>query len=467
MENANQAQNAHIHVLVLPYPSQGRINPMLQFSKRLAHKGIKPTLSPTFCFSKMMDTTAISTHYGPTINVRPISDGFDDGGFIQAGSISAYLDGLKTFGPKTLAQLIEKLAEEGDPVKAIIYDGLFPWALDVARKFGLSGVLFFPESCSVSSVYYHVHCGLIKVPLMGLSPTTVSIPGVPELQPSEAPSFVANGSHPEWLAWLLRQFSDVDKVDWVLCSVFYDMEKEVVDWMTKMGWKIRTIGPTIPSYYIDKKIQDDKDYSFQRFKPITTLCKNWLDSNPKNSVVYMSFGSLAKLSEQQFKELACGIRNTHQSFLWVVRELEQAKLPKEFIDETSGQGLVVGWTSQLEVLSHEAIGCFVTHCGFNSILEALSIGVPVVGVPQCFDQGTNAKFVEDVWRVGVRAKVDEKGVVKREVLEECIREVMEGEKKEEFRKNADKWNRLAKEAMSEGGTSYKNIDEFVAFLGKC
>ncbi|XP_021762762.1 UDP-glycosyltransferase 74G1-like [Chenopodium quinoa] len=466
MKNANQAQKAHIHVLVLPYPSQGRINPMLQFSKRLAHKGIKPTLSPTLCFSKMMDTTAITTHYGSPINVRPISDGYDDGGFIQAGSITAYLDSFKTIGPKTLAQLIEKLAEEGDPVKAIIYDGLLPWALDVAKQFGLGKVLFFPESCSVSSVYYHVHCGLIKVPLMGPSPTTVLIPGVPELQPSEAPSFVANGSHPEWLAWVLRQFSDLDRVDWVLCSIFYDMEKEVVDWMAKMC-NIRTIGPTIPSYYLDKRVEDDKDYSFQRFKPITTLCKNWLDSKPKNSVVYMSFGSLAKLSEQQFEELACGLRNTHQSFLWVVRELEQAKLPKEFINETSEQGLVVGWTSQLEVLSHKAIGCFVTHCGFNSILEALSLGVPVVGVPQCFDQGTNAKFVEDVWRVGVRAKVDEKGVVKREVLEECIREVMEGEKKEELRKNADKWNRLAKEAMSEGGSSYKNIDEFMAFLGKC
>lgn len=220
-----EAQKAH--VLVVPYPSQGRMNPMFQFSKWLASKGIKPTLAPTLCFSKLMDTTAISTHYGLPIKVRPFSDGYDDGGFIQAGSIPAYLDSLKVNGPKTLAQLIEKLTEEGDPVKAIIYDGFLPWALDVAKKFGLLGVLFFPESCSVNSIYYHVQRGLIKVPLMGPGPSTVSVPGVPELQPWETPSFVYNGSYPEWFAWVLRQFSDIDQVDWVLCSIFYEMEKEV------------------------------------------------------------------------------------------------------------------------------------------------------------------------------------------------------------------------------------------------
>ena len=79
-------------------------------------------------------------------------------------------------------------------------------------------------------------------------------------------------------------------------------------------------------------------------------------------------------------------------------------------------------------------------------------------------QGTNAKFVEDVWRVGVRAKVDEKGIVRKEMLEECIKEVMEGENREEFKKNAAKWKKLAKEAMYEGGSSDKNIDEFVAYV---
>ncbi|KMT10142.1 hypothetical protein BVRB_5g119040 [Beta vulgaris subsp. vulgaris] len=465
MEDAKQAHKAH--VLVVPYPSQGHINPMLQFSKRLASKGIKPTLAPTICFSKLMHTSISPTHYGPKIQVRPISDGYDNGGFLSAESISAYLDSFRTNGPKTLAQLINKLSEEGDPVKAMIYDGQLPWALDVARQFGLVAVLFFTETCSVNSIYYQVQRGLIKLPLMGPGPIKVSVPGAVELQPWEAPSLVQNyDALSVWFDEILKQFSDIERVDWVLFNIFYDMEKEVVDWMTKM-WKVRTIGPTIPSYYLDKRLKNDKDYNFHRFKPNAPICKNWLDTKPRHSVIYMSFGSLAKLSEQQFEELAYALKNTNQNFLWVVRELEQPKLPKGFIDQTSRQGLIVSWASQLEILSHDAIGCFVTHCGFNSVLEALCIGVPVVGVPHWGDQGTNAKFVEDVWRIGIRANVDEKGIVRRDKLEECIKEVMEGEKRKELMMNVAKWKKLAKQAMDEGGSSDENINEFVGYIAGC
>ncbi|KAI8009989.1 UDP-glycosyltransferase 74E2 [Camellia lanceoleosa] len=118
------------------------------------------------------------------------------------------------------------------------------------------------------------------------------------------------------------------------------------------------------------------------------------------------------------------------------------------------------------MLAHKAIGCFVTHCGWNSTLEGLGLGVPMVGVPKWADQLTNAKFIEEIWSVGVRAKEDEKGVLRREELMGCLKEVMEGERSVEIRKNACKWKELAKEAISEGGSSDKSIDEFVEHL-KC
>ncbi|CAI0459492.1 unnamed protein product [Linum tenue] len=108
---------------------------------------------------------------------------------------------------------------------------------------------------------------------------------------------------------------------------------------------------------------------------------------------------------------------------------------------------------QLEVLDHHAVGCFVTHCGWNSTLEALSLGVPMVAMPQWTDQGTNAKYIEDVWKIGVRG-----------VVEKCLREVMEGKKGEEMKSNAKKWKRVMEEAVSEGGSSNKNINEFVDSL---
>ncbi|KAL2921635.1 UDP-glycosyltransferase 74G1 [Bienertia sinuspersici] len=439
MEEARQSKKDH--VLVVPFPAQGHINPMLQLCKLLSTKGIKPTLSLTVCISKSINTTTIPTHHGPPIQLRPISDGYDEGGLHQAESIEAYLDSIRTDGPKTLTQIIKKLSEEGDPVTAIIYDGFMPWVFNVAQQFGLARVLFFTESCTVNSIYYHVQRGLIQLPLMGPGPSTVSVPGAPELQPWETPSFLHKfGSFPVWFEGVLRQYNDIDH------------------------WRVGTIGPTIPSYYLDKSLEDEKDHNFQLFKPNTTSCKNWLDTKPRNSVIYVSFGSLIKLTEEQFEEVAWSLKNGRYSFLWVVRELEQAKLPKGFIDEIFGQGLVVGWASQLEVLAHEATGCFVTHCGLNSILEAFCLGVPIVGVPRWTDQATNAKFVEDVWGVGVRTKVDKKGIVRRENLDECIRKIMEGDIREEIMKNVAKWKKLAKQTLSEGGSSYKNIDEFVAYL---
>lgn len=229
-------------------------------------------------------------------------------------------------------------------------------------------------------------------------------------------------------------------------------------------WRVKTIGPTLPSMYLDKRLETDKAYSFNLSKPKTTACINWLNDKPKGSVVYVSFGSLAQLSDEQTRELAWGLRGIRFYFLWVLRASEEAKLPKHFIEETLEKGLVVDWCPQLEVLSHNSIGCFITHCGLNSVLEALSLGVPMVAMPQWTDQHTNAKYVEDVWGLGLRVRPDEYGLVKREAVEVCLREVMEGEKGEEIRKNAVKWMKLAREAIDEGGSSDKNIDEFVAKL---
>ncbi|GLT46084.1 hypothetical protein SLA2020_198690 [Shorea laevis] len=442
-----------VHVLILPYPLQGHINPMLQFAKRLVTKGVNATLVTTVFTSK-------STHTDPasSIAVETISDGFAEGGRTQADSGKAYLESLRIVGSRTLLDLIKKLGDSGRPVNAVVYDGFIPWVLDVARQCGVLGVVFFTQTCAVNSVYYHVNRGLLQLPVSG---PTVSFPGLPLLEVSDTPSFVSHyGSYPEVFDMVMNQFSNVNEVDWVLFNTFYELETEVVDWLSKL-WKVGTIGPTIPSMFLDKRLEGDRAYGINLFKPNTADCMNWLNGKPKNSVVYVSFGSVAELKEEQMEELAWGLKGSNCFFLWVVRASEEAKLPKTFTEEVAQKGLLVRWCSQLEVLEHEAIGCFITHCGFNSVLEALSLGVPMVGIPQWTDQPTNAKYVEDKWRTGIRAKPDVQGVVRKEVIERCIKELIEGEKGKEMKKNASKWKKLAREAMDEGGSSDKNIDEFV------
>ncbi|KAH0644265.1 hypothetical protein KY284_032149 [Solanum tuberosum] len=284
---------------------------------------------------------------------------------------------------------------------------------------------------------------------------------------SDVPTFVINPEAERILLVLVNQFSNLDKVDWVLINSFYELEKEVIDWMSKI-YQIKTIGPTIPSIYLDKRLHDDKEYGLSIFKPMTNECLNWLTNQPISSVVYVSFGSLAKLEGDQMEELAWGLKNSNNNFLWVVRSTEESKLPNNFLEElTIEKGLVVSWCLQLQVLEHESIGCFLTHCGWNSTLEAISLGVPMVAMPQWTDQPTNAKFVKDVWEIGVRAKQDEKGIVRREVIEECIKLVMEEEKGKLIRENAKKWKEMARNVVDEGGSSDKNIEEFVSKLVKC
>ncbi|KAI4356270.1 hypothetical protein L6164_000303 [Bauhinia variegata] len=120
--------------------------------------------------------------------------------------------------------------------------------------------------------------------------------------------------------------------------------------------------------------------------------------------------------------------------------------------------------SRAKNFGHGSVGCFVTHCGWNSTLEALSLGVPMVAVPQWTDQTTNAKFVADFWKMGVKPETDEKGIVRRETMKKCIKEVMETEREREMKRNAIKWKGLAKRAFEEGGSSEKHLEEFVKHL---
>ncbi|XP_027337656.1 UDP-glycosyltransferase 74F2-like [Abrus precatorius] len=447
-----KSKGKRVHCLVLAYPAQGHINPMLQFSKLMLHEGVRVTLATTICFCKNL-------HKLPAgIQLETISDGFDNGRIGEAKSLRVYLDRFWRVGPKTLVELLEKFARSSNPIDCLMYDSFMPWALDVAKVFGIVGVVFLTQNMAVNSIFYHAHLGNLQAPL---TKQEISLPALPQLHLEDMPSFFFNYvEDPAFLDFLVGQFSNIDKAHWILCNSFYELEKEVADWTMKIWPNFRTIGPSISSMFLDKQTKDDEDYGVTQFT--SEECMKWLDDKPKGIVVYVSFGSMAVLSEEQMEELAYGLRDSGSYFLWVVRASEETKIPKTFA-KNSEKGLVVTWCSQLKVLAHKAIGCFVTHCGWNSTLEALSLGVPLVAIPHEADQSTNAKHIVDVWKMGIKAPVDEKNV-SREALKHCIREIMEGEGGKEMKRNAMQWKNLATAAVSEGGSSHKNITEFVDSL---
>ncbi|KAF7825909.1 UDP-glycosyltransferase 74F2-like [Senna tora] len=428
-----QSKNTRGHCLVLPFPTQGHINPMLQFSKRLAHKAIES-----------------------------ISDGHDNGGILEAKSDTSYVQAFEEVGSKTLHELLQKLVggeddEDSSSIDCVVYDSFIPWVLEVTKKFGILGAPFFTQSCAVNSIYYHVFLGNLKIPtpssMEDSEDEVLLLPALPSMETCDLPSFLyVLGPYPGYTKMLVDQFSNIEKADWVC------------DWQAKT-LPLKTIGPTIPSMFLDKQLQDDNNYGFNLFNiDNNDACMKWLSDKPTKSVIYVSFGSLSILSTEQMEEIAWGLKESGHYFLWVVRASEQNKLPKEDLLAISenNKGFVVSWCPQLQVLGHESVGCFVTHCGWNSTVEGLSLGVPMVGLPQWTDQSTNAKYIKDVWRVGVKCESDEEGVVRREEVKKCVREVMESERGKEMRRNALKWKGMAAKACEKGGSSDGHIDEFVS-----
>lgn len=158
--------------------------------------------------------------------METISDGYDQGGRAEAGSIDVYLESLRKSGSQTLAELLEKLSSSGLPIDCIVYDAFLSWPLDIAKKFGILGAIFFTQSCAVNTIYYHVKNGSLKLPVVE---SEISLPGLLTLKPSDLPSFLSDfGSYPAaYKLVVVDHFCNVDKADWVLCNTFYELEEQV------------------------------------------------------------------------------------------------------------------------------------------------------------------------------------------------------------------------------------------------
>ncbi|BAF12878.1 indole-3-acetate beta-glucosyltransferase [Oryza sativa Japonica Group] len=475
------------HVLVVPYPSQGHMNPMVQFARKLASKGVAVTVVTTRFIER---TTSSSAGGGgldacPGVRVEVISDGHDEGGVASAASLEEYLATLDAAGAASLAGLVAAEARGAGadrlPFTCVVYDTFAPWAGRVARGLGLPAVAFSTQSCAVSAVYHYVHEGKLAVPAPEQEPATsrsAAFAGLPEMERRELPSFVlGDGPYPTLAVFALSQFADAGKDDWVLFNSFDELESEVLAGLSTQ-WKARAIGPCVPLPAGDGAT-GRFTYGANLLDPEDT-CMQWLDTKPPSSVAYVSFGSFASLGAAQTEELARGLLAAGRPFLWVVRATEEAQLPRHLLDAAtaSGDALVVRWSPQLDVLAHRATGCFVTHCGWNSTLEALGFGVPMVAMPLWTDQPTNALLVERAWGAGVRARRGDAdaddaaggtaAMFLRGDIERCVRAVMDGEEQEAARARARgearRWSDAARAAVSPGGSSDRSLDEFVEFL---
>ncbi|KAL5708258.1 cis-zeatin O-beta-D-glucosyltransferase [Ranunculus cassubicifolius] len=208
-------------------------------------------------------------------------------------------------------------------------------------------------------------------------------------------------------------------------------------------------------------------------------CLEWLDKQPPNSVIYVSFGTMTSVSDDQIAELAFGLERSEQRFLWVLRdadlgdiykgsdEVRKNQLPEGFEDRIKGIGLIVrDWAPQVQILAHSSIGGFMSHCGWNSSMESLSMGVPIAAWPMHSDQPRNALLITEVLKVGlmVRKWADRDELVLAETIEGSIRTLMASDEGCILRKRAYELGVEVRRAVSEDGTSTTQLESFLSHI---
>ncbi|XP_020089472.1 UDP-glycosyltransferase 73C6-like [Ananas comosus] len=460
--------------------AQGHMIPMVDMARLLAERGARVTLI----------TTPVNA-----ARIRPIIDrvsrsnlpvAFEELPFpcaelgLPEGHENIDLitqhDGFRTFfdALRLLRGPLERYLRACSPrPSCIVADGCNGWTADVARRLRIPRFVFHGPSCFYSLCDYNMMRHGVYERVTDYSERFV-VPEVPvrvEVNRAQAPGFF---NSPGWETERDESIAAEDTADGVVVNTFAELERPFIECYEKaLGKKVWTLGP-LCLYNKDAEGMAARGNSAAVDHRRVVA---WLDTREPGSVVYVSFGSLALSRQAQLVEIGAALAASQRPFIWVIKSAELvpemgAWLRDEFEEATRERGLVVkGWSPQLTVLSHRAVGGFVTHCGWNSLLEAIAMGVPVLTWPRFADQFLNERLVVDVLGVGVSigAKMptsvlheDSVALVKREEVERAVERLMDGgEEGEERRRRSKELGEKAKKAMEEGGSSYVNTAELI------
>lgn len=466
-----EGRSEEIHLLMVTLPSQGHVNPMLKLGKRLVDKGLHVTLATTqIGAQRLLKTSAISTtadtNFISGIRLLFFPDGFGLD-YNRSTNLDYYMESLAKTGPGFLSNLIKQYYHTTDHKKlsCIISNPFVSWVVDAASENRVPCAMLWIQPCSLYAIYYRFYNKLNPFPISFTNPDIcVELPGLPLLHTEDLPTFVLPSNTFGSLATTISNlFRNMKRHKWVLANSFFELEKDAIESMAELC-PIRPVGPLVPPSLLGE--DQSLDAGIEMWKPDETSLE-WLNNQPPASVIYVSFGSIAVLPAKVMEVIATALKNANHKFLWVVKRPEfpsadgAGELLLGFEEEVKNKGLIVPWSPQTKVLAHPSIACFITHCGWNSLLETCVAGVPVIAYPQWSDQPTNAKLMVDVLNVGVRLKPDTEGVITSIEIEKCIREILGGPKSEEFKKNAAALKQAAREATASGGSSDRNIQLFV------
>ncbi|XP_024518616.1 UDP-glycosyltransferase 74C1 [Selaginella moellendorffii] len=252
----------------------------------------------------------------------------------------------------------------------------------------------------------------------------------------------------------------IPQADRVLVNSIEGIEGPAIDSLIGSGINIKHIGPL---HLLSDKLGTSAQQGVDCKKESSAIIQ-WLGARPDSSVIYIAFGTTMPVADGQFEELASALEESRQEFVWAIRD--SSLIPPGFQERMTklDQGLVVSWAPQLEILGHRSVGGFLTHCGWNSVMESMSFGMPMVARPITGDQVLTAKFVIDEWGIGVGVRGIEMGreLARKDDLKNSIKALMEADPKtSEIWKNARRVKEVVRAAMKNKGSSRNNIDSLV------
>ncbi|XP_073156064.1 UDP-glycosyltransferase 86A1-like [Henckelia pumila] len=466
------------HAIMIAFPYQGHITPFVNLALKFASKGftitfvhthyIHHTISSSNDHTKTSlqgtDFFAQARESGLDIRYTTISDGFPLE-FDRALHIKEFWDAMLSDFPGRVDEFIgDMLKQPGyDGVSFLIADTFYSWPATIAFKYNLISVSFWTQPAAVFSVNYHLDL-LIEnghFPLKdNINEEIIYIPGVGSINTRDLMPYLKEDEPAKFVQKVIFQaFNEVKKADFILFNTIQELETQTLSALNQKQ-PTYSVGPVnffkdLTKNSVSKSLRSESD------------CTKWLESKPPGSVLYVSFGSHVKSSEQMIQEIAHGLVLSEANFIWVVRTDIADFLPDGFHDDVNGKGLMVPWCDQVTVLSDPAVGGFLTHCGWNSVMESIWCGVRMICYPLYTDQTMNRKLVVDDWKIGIdlcdgmatlmvdRIKVSEK--IKMLLNDES--DTSRGLKKE-----VERVNLVLRNALEKDGSSEKNFDQVVQDL---
>ncbi|CAN6234601.1 unnamed protein product [Urochloa humidicola] len=488
----SQSSEQPPHAVMVPYPAQGHVTPMLQLAKLLHARGFHVTFVNNE-FNHRRHLRARGPHAldgAPGFRFVAIDDGLPSSDAIDATQdIPALCHSTMTTCLPRFKHLLASLNsdETSPPVTCVVVDSIMTFALRAARDLGLRAVTLWTASACGFVTYFHyrhlVDRGLVPLPAAGaagdggenyLDETVIDwVPGAPaDLQLRDFPSFVRTTDPDDiMLNFFIHETAGISHATAVAINTFDELDAPLLSTMADLlRLPIYAVGP-LP-LAVRNNVPGDS--------PVAAMGSNlwkeedaplrWLDGRPPRSVVYVNFGSITVMSDEQLAEFAWGLANTGYAFLWNVRPDLVSKqgrggggaaaagmLPEGSAAATEGRRMLSAWCPQAAVLEHEAVGVFLTHSGWNSTLESICGGVPMVCWPFFAEQQTNCRFKRTEWGIGMEIG----GEVRRGEVEAIIREAMDGEKGKEMRRRVEKLRDGAVEAGRTGGRAMQNVDRLI------